>query len=633
MNPEARGFEENKDISFFAKGYHPDGKLIACVLWNTDEDLQRKLSIIEKKILETKDINVLEGEIFNEFSKVLEELNYNPQGNALHRRKDVWYSVPSSLSKLSNIKEWKSFNRKSERSSSGILEPKKFNIYSTKIADKPSKSTMGFITITDSSINTISEDVIWKARRFILKTFLDFYKKKVGEEGGRNSKNVEYLKYFEIVDRIVNMMEDKANSKPHEHYVFRRLFDYLVSFDFIRYNDIIIAKPRLFERKKNLEEFIDELKYKEKGEKEEIRGEWRDLPYGLAENLNDLIFGEEWDFNKYFEKFENLEEFEEFYSSRCEKWLKEFLKKYPFNNDFIRGLRSNWVNILKTPPKGLTTLFLQKDKKEDAWFEYGTFLLPSNQIDLIIAYEEEYEKDYEKMKENIKQAIEEISNAYGKYIGNLKINVENCIHINELIPFFDKLKGIKKKDLEIVEQSEKLLYSLWVFSIKLWKLARNGKGVLFLLSAQEKDGEGYLVWDYYREIYEDLGIPAQTLNRDVIKTFLSFIGVDNEPKNNEVKEGKGSRVKIGNVRTGKSNSNISFVFKNTIISLLKDTKVLKFAYGGISIPEDVKTVYVVLEKFSPKFFYSPFSFSNGKEGVNHCFVKIYRLDFLEGNQV
>jgi hypothetical protein len=120
---------------------------------------------------------------------------------------------------------------------------------------------------------------------------------------------------------------------------------------------------------------------------------------------------------------------------------------------------------------------------------------------------------------------------------------------------------------------------------------------------REENG-GYDFWEYFRFVYDFFGIPVQTLNKKTIEVLSN-------PKPN-----------------AEDRKQITSIFKNLFISLLKDYKGLSFEFEGFELPPKLN-IYIVLEKPSTGFCYER---SNpDAKPYRHFLYEIYSLK-VEGNE-
>jgi hypothetical protein len=78
--------------------------------------------------------------------------------------------------------------------------------------------------------------------------------------------------------------------------------------------------------------------------------------------------------------------------------------------------------------------------------------------------------------------------------------------------------------------------------------------------------------------------------------------------------------KIANCKDPEEARKLQGIYKNLIISLLKDSQALEFDFSGFELPEDME-VYTFLEKPSAGFFFT----SGGKRGTNPCGIFCMRF--------
>jgi hypothetical protein len=186
--------------------------------------------------------------------------------------------------------------------------------------------------------------------------------------------------------------------------------------------------------------------------------------------------------------------------------------------------------------------------------------------------------------------------------------VEEPRPIDEIIPNLEKLKKLDLDNLKH-QDSLDLLFSLlyfacWIKNLKAdMEKEKSLVGALLLLNTdvREENG-GYDFWEYFRFVYDFFGIPVQTLNKQTIE-ILSNPNPDKKQ--------------------------ITSIFKNLFISLLKDYKGLSFEFEGFELPQKLN-IYLILEKPSTGFCYQR---SNpDAKPYRHFLYEIY-LAKVEENKV
>lgn len=345
---------------------------------------------------------------------------------------------------------------------------------------------------------------------------------------------------------------------------FRRLAFYLFPIAFDRFeNSVIISKASLYRRK------------------EETR---KNLWGEIVEELKK---------EELFEEFLGyLEE-----SSRKLDDVKTLLE-LALGQEALDRLRRDWKAFLKKILDGSSSkivgAFLEKGKEEGAWMSYGEYLIPKKDIDLYLFYEE----GAEDFLDTVRASLEHLD---PKYIKDVKVRIVESYRIEKLFgsrECFSVLKGLEseKQFLEHLE-SIKLLYSLLYFTARLvgfWgqtlKNREKFTGVLLLLNTDLEMEEKYAFWNHVSFLYSYYGFPFQTITK-------RFIG----------------RSDMASV-------------KNMLISLYKDAKVLNFEFDGFSLPPYV-TIFAVLEKLSPAFFYKLGEI--GLSSRRHSLCEVYRIDVKE----
>jgi hypothetical protein len=339
-----------------------------------------------------------------------------------------------------------------------------------------------------------------------------------------------------------------------------------------------VGRARLFWKRKTAEELIEELKSDEPT--------WKDLLYALKKGLY------------------NTED-----EDTAQKNFLEFLKKWE-SKEFLEELRKDWKETLKKLLKGerddLLATFVKKDQQEGR-LTYGTFFAPSRKIKLYIFYEKGLEGKLKDFEKGFKNALRLAKN----FVGNAEIELaKEPIPIEEIIPNLEKLKKLDLDNLKH-EDSLDLLFSLLYFACRIKNLkaiAEKEKslvGALLLLNTdvREENG-GYGFWDYFSFVYDFFGIPVQTLNKKTIEAISN-------PKPN-----------------AEDRKQITSIFKNLFISLLKDYKGLSFEFDGFELPPELN-IYLILEKPSTGFCYQ--RFNPEAKPYRHFLYEIYSLK-VEGNR-
>ena len=213
----------------------------------------------------------------------------------------------------------------------------------------------------------------------------------------------------------------------------------------------------------------------------------------------------------------------------------------------------------------------------------------------------------EEFKEGFKNALSLAKN----FVGNAEIELVEAKPIEDIIPNLEKLKKLDLDNLKH-EDSLDLLFSLLYFACRIKNLKAEVEkekslvGALLLLNTdvREENG-GYDFWEYFRFVYDFFGILVQTLNKQTIEAL-------SKPNPNK--------------------NQITSIFKNLFISLLKDYKGLIFEFEGFELPQKLKIYLIldlILEKPSTGFCYK--RFSPEAKPYRHFLYEIY-LAKIEENK-
>lgn len=446
---------------------------------------------------------------------------------------------------------------------------KKFNLVVGRVAGQEidKRSGLVFLKLVGEDGTQVSREKIWEGRKKVLRAWESLTDNpKIKEELSRVREFIQILEEY---------MEPSIKSKP----LPLKLVGYVAPFDFKGFSDsLLVGRARLFWKRKTAEELIEELKSDEPT--------WKDLLYALKKGLY------------------NTEDEE-----TAQKNFLEFLKKWE-SKEFLEELRKDWKETLKKLLKGerdeLLSAFVRKEQQEGS-LTYGTFFAPSQKIKLYIFYEKGLEKKLENFKKGFKNALRLAKN----FVGNAEIElVENAIPIEDIIHNLEKLKRLDLDNLKH-EDSLDLLFSLLYFACRIKNLkaiAEKEKslvGALLLLNTdvREENG-GYGFWNYFSFVYDFFGVPVQTLNKKTIEAISN-------PKPN-----------------AEDRKQITSIFKNLFISLLKDYKGLSFEFEGFELPPELN-IYLILEKPSTGFCYQ--RFSPEAKPYRHFLYEIYSLK-VEGNR-
>jgi hypothetical protein len=445
----------------------------------------------------------------------------------------------------------------------------KFNLVVGRVAGQEldKRSGLVFLKLVGEDGTQVSREKIWEGRKKVLQAW---------ESLTDNPKIKEELsRVREFIQVLEDYMDPKIKSKP----LSLKLVGYVAPFEFKGFSDsLLVSRARLFWRRKTAEELIEELKSDEPF--------WNDLLYALRKELY---------------KTEDEED--------AKQQFLEFLKKWE-SKEFLEELRKDWKETLKKLLKGerddLLATFVKKDQQEGR-LTYGTFFAPSQKIKLYIFYEKGLEGKLKDFEEGFKRALDWAKN----FVGNAEIELaKEPRPIEDIIPNLEKLKGFDLDNLKH-EDSLDLLFSLLYFACRIKNLkaiAEKEKslvGALLLLNTDVREANGgYGFWDYFNFVYDFFGIPVQTLNKQTIEVLSN-------PNPN-----------------AEDRKQITSIFKNLFISLLKDYKGLSFEFEGFELPPKLN-IYLILEKPSTGFCYQRFSLE--AKPYRHFLYEIYSVK-VEGSR-
>ncbi|WP_448588137.1 hypothetical protein [Thermocrinis sp.] len=373
----------------------------------------------------------------------------------------------------------------------------------------------------------------------------------------------EHLRMVQRIERILsNIYADESESRKSPG--LSKLFGYMAGFDFKSFgNGFFLSRARLFWREKKVEELIKEIE----SSKQYL---WEDIKYALKK----------W----------GVEEGE----------FLDFLRRYE-NIQFLNQLRKDWkevvMELLKGEREEVLTAFVAKESEEEAWLSYGDFLTTSQGLKLYLFYEDTLRDIVDSFIQGFMQAQSE----FGRFTVNMDIQVVDKYSINSLVYKFEELKKLNMDGAIKHEESILFLLSITNFACRLkslYDLAREKNmavGILLLLDTDIRQENGaYSFWDYFSFIYDFFGLPVQTLNLPTIKAFTEF----------------------------KDPRQVRAIYKNLIISLLKDWKTLELEFGGFTLKPGLE-VYVLLEKPSVKFCYT--RGDENQKGYRHFLYEVYRI--------
>jgi transcriptional regulator with XRE-family HTH domain len=424
------------------------------------------------------------------------------------------------------------------------------------------RSGLIFVRLLGIEAGEVTRQKIWEARKEVVELWRDL------------TEEQEVRDYLYSVHRFIETCE--AGLPPgfvNEWPYLLRALGYIAPFEFKDFEGaFLLSRAGLFERKITPNEIVKRLQ-------EEKGGLWKDLRH------------------RYEKRGLTQEEF-----------LQPFQKAY--NKDFLEILRKDWRNTLKKIEEGKASdkaivVFVEKEREPAlAQVGYGTFLVPKKKITLYLFYEESLKPQLEDFKKGFSLLHQEVGR---RFLKGVEIEIEathpidrliyNLNHINEVLQ--NPSSGpIKHAD------SIEVVFSLLNFACRVQSLRRIRKvenkspGVIMLLNTdiREENG-GYTIWDYFSFIYEFFGLPVQTLNRSTIE-------------------------KIANCKDPEEARKLQGIYKNLIISLLKDSKALEFDFSGFELPEDME-VYTFLEKPSAGFCYK--RGEKEQKPLRHFLYEIYLL--------
>lgn len=387
------------------------------------------------------------------------------------------------------------------------------------------------------------------------------------------------------LQNVKETFEDiKAITGNRYDYPFNKIAFYLLPVQFDRFfNAVIISRASLFFRKEETEKNLwNEIKEALKEE-----GFYEELEYYYLKN-------------KKGKTIDNI---------------RELLEK-ALDDEHLKLMREEWKVFLKKVCQGYTGrikgVFLKKEEKPEKSISlsYGNYLIPQSEINIYIYYEEGTESFLECLKNAFKN-IRYIREINVKFAGKDR----SIYDIFGGKDFFEILRGVNGKKSELPnEESQKVLFALfnfagWLANIHSKAMAYAKKGMfagnfLCLNTDLQKEGE-YEFWEYVRFIYDYFGLPVQTITKRTLEIIK------------------------------KGGDGLEAVKKNLMISLYKDTKILRFEFEGFELlPEspDSSTpskfsIYAFFERPSPKFFYTKGQIDT--QGSRHYLYEVYKIDVEE----
>jgi hypothetical protein len=424
------------------------------------------------------------------------------------------------------------------------------------------RSGLIFVRLLGIEAGEVTRQKIWKARKEVVEIWQEL------------TEVQEVRDYLYSVHRFIETCEaglpsGYVNDWP---YLLRAL-GYIAPFEFKDFEGaFLLSRAGLFDRKITPDEVVKRLQ-------EEKGGLWEDLEFQCEKR-----------------------------GLTQEEFLQPFHKAY--NKDFLEILRKDWRNTLKkieegkSPDKAIA-VFVEKEREPAlAQVGYGTFLVPKKKITLYLFYEESLKQQLEDFTKGFSLLHQEVGR---RFLKDIEIEIEAIHPIDRLIYNLNHINEVLKNPSSGPmkhEDSIEIVFSLLNFACRVQSLRRIRKvenrspGVIMLLNTdiREENG-GYAVWDYFSFVYEFFGLPVQTLNRSTIE-------------------------KIANCKDPEEARKHQGIYKNLIISLLKDSKALEFDFSGFELPEDME-VYTFLEKPSAGFCYK--RGEKEQKPLRHFLYEIYLL--------
>jgi hypothetical protein len=424
------------------------------------------------------------------------------------------------------------------------------------------RSGLIFVRLLGIDAGEVTRQKIWEARKRVVEIW-------------RNLTEVQEVRdYLYSVGRFIDICEAGLPSGfVNEWPYLLRALGYIAPFEFKDFEGaFLLSRAGLFERQITPDEVVKRLQ-------EEKGGLWEDLRYRYEEG-----------------------------GLQQEEFLQPFYRVY--HKDFLEILRKDWRNTLKKIEEGKASdkaiaVFVEKEREPAlAQVGYGTFLVPKKKITLYLFYEESLEPLLEDFKKGFLLLHREVGR---RFLKDIEIEIEATHPIDRLVYNLNQInKALQNTSSGHIkhEDSIEIVFSLLNFACRVQSLRRIRKvgnrspGVIMLLNTdiREENG-GYAVWDYFSFVYEFFGLPVQTLNRSTIE-------------------------KIANCKDPEEARKLQGIYKNLIISLLKDSKALEFDFTGFELPEDME-VYTFLEKPSAGFCYK--RGEKEQKPLRHFLYEIYLL--------
>lgn len=563
---EIAGREENPLLELFAKGEYVENNFVyAGVFFNHEDKYLNNLAKVLHSLIHK------DKDRFEKFENFIRNVGYEVDGKAVYPRGDVIRWIRPF--KLFRTKAYTKFPRKSQKDRMLISELKV-----SPPSDIDNSAGLVFVRLKGYEDKPLSEETKWELRKEILDIWSSL------------TENQQVKAYLQEVKEMMELFE-KSLPGAYYRYPFSRLVFYLMPVNFDRFvNAVIVSNVSLYTRRTETRQNLwNEIL---KDMKEDYR---KDLEYALQKRGQSL------------------------------EYIRTLLDR-SLSQSTLDLLRKDWKEVLKKLVKGqserVLAAFVGRPEKEEVWFSFGDIQIPGVDVELMCFVENDFvieEKGEEYSLSELLKRFESMFTGNSKikgYLGNINLRFElkEDGKPYKLDLLFDKpgfterfLKqnGVKpqKDNSYLSKDSLDILYGLTYFCARLTNFAyKNMKSdkitaLLLVLDTELAEDEGkYPLWNEVSALYDLYGLPVQTVTK---KFFRSLLG-----------------------------DNPNAVIKNMMISLFKDAKILEFEFGGFSLPQAL-TVYAVLEKPSPKFFYRREVMD--ETGERHYVYEVYRIQ-INGNR-
>ncbi|MEO0212821.1 MAG: hypothetical protein ABIL49_02970 [candidate division WOR-3 bacterium] len=477
------------------------------------------------------------------------------------------------------LKPWNIFKNTQKASFPRFAPNSKFKVLELKVfpsSEMGSKAGLTFLKIKGYEDVEFGKEVEWRAKKDLM------------DEWMRLSEDEAVREYLREVREVYDFLEE---SLPDSYYKppISRIAYYLFPVELRSFEKhVIVSKASLYKRKPETRQNLWKEILEEFEATEENKRTKKDIEYALEK-----------------EKGKKLD------------YLEKLLEK-ALDQNHLDTLRKDWKEFLRKCLKGesnnLSAVFVGKvPEKNPPWVSFGTYHIPSVELELYVFAEEGFELKIDEKVYKAKDVVKILNREFSSfpYLGNAKIKlVESAKPLDELFGKNGAFRLIKGDGLEERmlkhKNSVDLLYSLAYFSARFSNLIAQindgrfkGKfvGILILLNTEFDEDERYALWDVVSFIYDYFGVPVQTITKRSLRSILSG--------NKKQKDG---------------------TIKNLIISLYKDSKVLEVEFDGFDLPKEA-VVYAVVEKPSPKFFYSRGKMDD--KGERHYLYEVYKISIKE----